>query len=72
MVSLSGAGSVLIAIECRKCYAARLMVHLSGPDNEYSAECPICGPVFGTVDFGRKPPSKEPSAPNATKEEKIG
>jgi hypothetical protein len=71
-LSLGRGFSVLIVIECRKCRVARLMVHLSGLDNEYSADCPICGPVFGTVDFGRKAASKEPGAANATNEEETG
>jgi hypothetical protein len=64
--------TLLIAIECRKCHVASLMVHLSGPDNEYAAECPICGPVFGTIDFSNKPPGKESRAENATKREGTG
>jgi uncharacterized Zn finger protein len=39
-------------IQCPNCEKATLAVELSGPNgNEYSTQCPICGPISGVVFF---------------------
>jgi hypothetical protein len=36
-------------IRCPNCKQATLNVELFGPHAEYSAQCPVCGPVSGFV-----------------------
>jgi len=38
-------------ILCPNCKQATLDVELSGPHAEYSAQCPVCGPISGFVIF---------------------
>jgi len=38
-----------VTVQCENCKKTTLTVELFGPDNEYRAQCPVCGPVFGHV-----------------------
>jgi hypothetical protein len=54
-------------ILCPKCKQIRLTVNRFGPNAEYAAHCPTCGPVsgfviFGFRDFGSEPNDRQPEA----------
>lgn len=48
-------------ILCPNCKKTTLTVKIFGPHAEYTAQCPVCGPVFGFVTLGFRHADTEPT-----------